>query len=154
MFNDVNDAFDNDADVDVAQDVTKFANSVNIAVLYHQFFSNLSALFRTSTSTRAIEYFYNMLPPFLILEDQEFREEYIKIREKYEDDITKMYQLHHSELIRLLTRAGVMPRPDVVLKVYSHDAPKSIDELQQNGSEVDDSEDYYEEEWDDDEENQ
>jgi len=154
MFNDVNDAFDNDAGVDVTQDVTKFTNTVNIAVLYHQFFSNLSALFRTSTSTRAIEYFYNMLPPFLILEDQEFREEYIKIREKYEGDITKMYQLHHSELIRLLTRAGVMPRPDVVLKVYSRDAPKSIDELQQNGSEVDDNEDYYEEEWDDDEENQ
>ena len=155
MFDDVNDAFDNGAGVDVAQDVTKFANTVNIALLYHQFYSKLSELFSMSSSPmRGIGYFYNAFQPFLILEDREFREKYDKIKEKFGDNVTEMYQLHHAELIRLLTRAGVMPRPDVVTKVYSHDAPKSIDELQQNGSEVDDNEDYYEEEWDDDEENQ
>ena len=158
MFNDVDDAFDNDAGVDVTQDVTKFTNTVNIALLYHQFYSRLSELFSMSSSPmRGIEYFYNAFQPFLILEDREFREEYDKIREKFGDNTTEMYQLHHAELAKLLARAGVMPRPDVIQKVYSHDAPKSIDELQQNGSEADDSEDYedyYEEEWDDDEENQ
>ena len=82
-----------------------------------------------------------MLPPFLILEDREFREQYIKIQKEYKDDIVKMYQLHHSELIRLLTRAGVMPRPDVVVKVYSDDAPHSIEELRQDMAMDDESDD-------------
>jgi len=125
------DVSDLDTGLDISQDAVKFTNTVNIAQLYHQFYANLSALFRTASATHAIEYFYNMLPPFLILEDREFREQYLKIRESYKGDAVQMYQLHHSELIRLLTRAGIMPRPDVVLHILSTDAPHSVEELQQ-----------------------
>ena len=118
-----------DTGLDVSQDAVKFANTVNIAQLYHQFYANLSGLFRTASITHAIEYFYNMLPPFLILEDKEFREQYIKIQTDFADNGTMMYQLHHFELVRLLTRAGVMPRPDVLLRVYSDDAPESLADL-------------------------
>lgn len=120
---------DPDLGTDVSQEAVKFANTINIAQLYHQFFINLGVLFKTSTPNRAIEYFYNMLPPFLILEDEEFRAQYIKIKQRYSGNLTTMYQLHHTELIRLLTRAGVIPRPDVILKLYSDDAPKTIEEL-------------------------
>jgi len=122
---------DVDNDLDVGQEIAKFPNAINIAQLYHLFYNNLSVLFRTTTPNRAIEYFYNMLPPFLILEDEEFRVQYLKIQEKYKNNIITMYQLHHTELIRLLTRAGIIPRPDVILKLYSEDAPKSVDELTQ-----------------------
>jgi len=132
---------DLDTGLDISQDAVKFANTVNLAQLYHQFYANISALFRTASTTHAIEYFYNMLPPFLILEDREFREQYIKIQKEYKDDIVKMYQLHHSELIRLLTRAGVMPRPDVVEKLYSDDAPRSIEELREDVAANDKSDD-------------
>lgn len=126
--------------LDISQDAVKFANTVNLAQLYHQFYANISALFRTASTIHAIEYFYNMLPPFLILEDREFREQYLKIQKEYKDDIVKMYQLHHAELVRLLTRAGVMPRPDVVEKLYSDDAPRSIEELREDMA-VDDKSD-------------
>ena len=76
-----------------------------------------------------------MLPPFLILEDAEFREQYLKIQKQYENDVVMTYQLHHTELIRLLTRAGIMPRPDVILKLYSTDAPQSVDDLRPSDDE-------------------
>ena len=118
-----------DMGLEVSQDAVKFASTVNIAQLYHQFYANLSGLFRMASITHAIEYFYNMLPPFLILEDAEFREQYLKIQEEYVDNGVMMYQLHHFELVRLLTRAGVMPRPDVLLRLYSDDAPRSMEDL-------------------------
>ena len=124
-----------DTGLDISQDAVKFANTVNIAQLYHQFYANLSALFRTASATHAIEYIYNMLPPFLILEDAEFREQYLKIQKQYENDVVMTYQLHHTELIRLLTRAGIMPRPDVILKLYSTDAPQSVDDLRPSDDE-------------------
>jgi hypothetical protein len=127
---------DLDPGLDIRQDAVKFANSVNIAQLYHQFYANLSALFRTTSAAHAIEYFYNLLPPFLILEDKEFRDQYIKIEKEYSGNVVQMYQLHHSELIRLLTRAGIMPRPDVILKLYADDAPRSVEEMR--GEEVQD----------------
>ena len=124
-----------DTGLDISQDAVKFSNTVNIAQLYHQFYANLSALFRTASVTHAIEYFYNMLPPFLILEDAEFREQYIKIQKQYKEDIVMTYQLHHTELIRLLTRAGIMPRPDVILKMYANNAPQSVADLRPTNDE-------------------
>lgn len=132
---------DIDAGLTISQDAVKFSNAVNIAQLYHQFYANLSALFRTTSPTHAIEYFYNLLPPFLILEDKEFRDQYLKIEEKYKGNTVQMYQLHHSELIRLLTRAGIMPRPDVILKLYADDAPQSVEELKSQVSQDDEGDD-------------
>jgi len=125
----VSDEHDLTPELDVSQDAVKFSNTVNIAQLYHQYYANLSSLFRMASITHAIEYFYNMLPPFLILEDEEFRDQYIKIETEYAENTVMMYQLHHFELVRLLTRAGVMPRPDVLLRVYSDDAPESLSDL-------------------------
>ena len=115
--------------INLDQDFAKFPNTINVAQLYHQFFQNVSGLFRTSTPTRAIEYFYNMLPPFLIVKDEEFSKQYKLIEEQYKNNRVRMYQLHHTELIRLLTRSGMIPKPDISLKIYSADAPESVDEL-------------------------
>ena len=49
--------------------------------------------------------------------------------------IEEAFMLHFAELVRLLTRAGIMPRPDVILKLYSTDAPQSVDDLRSSDDE-------------------
>ncbi|NIA12237.1 MAG: hypothetical protein GWP10_21595 [Nitrospiraceae bacterium] len=64
----------------------------------------------------------------MCLEDKIFRDAVLKI-EKSDLSMEKKYMAHFAELSRLLTRAGIMPRPDTIVKMYSADAPHDVSEI-------------------------
>ena len=121
---------DNQSDIDISQELVKLAgNTINLAFEYHRCKATLDALIAKYPPARGISFYHlQMVPQFMCLEDKPFRDAILKI-EKSNLSMEKKYMAHFSELGRLLTRAGIMPRPDTIVKMYSADAPHDISEI-------------------------
>lgn len=118
-------------ELDIIYEPVKLANNtINLAFEYHRSKKQLDELFVKYSPARAIA-FYNqtIVPQFIGLQDKPYRDRIIEINEDNTLDMEESFMLHFAELVLLLTRAGLMPRHDVVVHAYSDDAPHSVSEL-------------------------
>ena len=111
-----------------------FEDRINYPMLYHQLCSRLNDMHSEGRHSDAITHFNMMLPMFGGIFDKTYIKNCLFINEQYKEDVNKRYMLHKVELARMMTRAGVAPKPDIRIRYRATwEAPKEFKNMSFDG---------------------
>lgn len=113
-----------------------FENRINYAALYHLYMQRLNEIHADGRIRDAISYFNSMVvTSFGGVFDEIFIRNCLEIIEK-NDNYKKVYMLHKVEFGRLMTRAGIAPKPDIRIRYEgTWKVPEKLSDLSFDGSE-------------------
>lgn len=127
---------DDAQDSSFLKEPTAFENRINYSALYHQLFTTLNTLHSEGRHDNAISHYNMMLSMFGGLFDVTFIKNCYEITGEQLSEY-EMYVLQKTEFARLMTRAGIAPKPDMRIRYEPKwNVPKTVSELSYDGKNV------------------
>ncbi|OEU63670.1 MAG: hypothetical protein BA870_10840 [Desulfuromonadales bacterium C00003094] len=114
-------------------DVLGYNDRISYAHVYQSMHGAMLSLQARSRRYDAIRLFYDNVPTFAPLWDDEFVVQVMRINDGY-PDVTDRFRLHHVELMSLLHRSGVIQLPDITSRpTVDWEPPKDITDIYGDG---------------------
>lgn len=112
-----------------------FEDRINYPMLYHLLCSRLNDMHSEGRHSDAITHYNMMLPMFGGIFDKVYIINCLHINEQYADDVNSRYMLQKVEFARLMTRAGIAPKPDIRVRYKATwNAPTEFKDMSFDGS--------------------
>lgn len=124
---------------DISAESAGFQEKGNYPTLIYMVFEGIKKLHMEGRHNEAIDYFYDSVPWFQSLSDMDetFKVNWVSIEERFRNDTVltyaqarrQMYRLHASEFALMLSRQGVLPKPDIRIRYTREGTPKNIGDV-------------------------
>lgn len=114
-----------------------FEDRINYPMMYHLLFTRLNDMHSEGKHSDAISHFNMMVGFFGGIFDKMFIINCLAIHEKFKDNVNKRYMLQKVEFARLMTRAGIAPKPDIRIRYKATwEAPKEFKDMSFDGKDI------------------